>query len=75
VDVNNVNINLSTDTITPTPAMTFTLELPSWLRGKPLTARVLSPDPPPTVTVTPNGTDRVDVRLSPVRLYASVVLE
>jgi hypothetical protein len=75
VDVNNVNINLSTDTITPAPAITFTLELPAWLQGKPLTARVLSPDPAPTVTIAPHGTDRVDVRLSPVRLYASVVLE
>jgi hypothetical protein len=55
--------------------MTFTLDLPTWLQGKSLTARVLSPDPPPTVAITPNGTDRVDMRLSPVRLYASVVLE
>ncbi len=75
VDVNNVDINLNTDTITPSPAITFTLKLPAWLQGKPLTARVLSPDSPPAVTITPNGTDRVDVTLSSVRLYASVVIE
>jgi hypothetical protein len=75
VDVNNVDVNTATDTIAAAPPLSFTLALPSWLQGRPLTPRVLSPDGAVGATIERVSVDRIRISVSSVPLYSSVVLE
>jgi hypothetical protein len=68
-------LDIAHDTITPTPKLSFTVALPLVLRGKPLCARVLSPQGSPTATLNPRGEDRVEIKLGSVAIYASVIIE
>lgn len=75
VDVNNTQVDLGTDALTATGPLTFTVRLPEELQGVPLQARVLSPDGAPTATVAPRDRDDVRVTVSPVEVFASVIVE
>ena len=75
VDVNNTQVDLTTDTITPTGPLTFAVRLPEELCGVPLQARVLSPDGTPTATLTPMNRTWVQVTLSSIDVFASIILE
>jgi len=74
LDVSNTDIALDTDAVTPTPPLKLALSLPPALRGRPLTARVLSPGNAPSVELRALPDDRVEVTLSPVSIYACVVI-
>lgn len=77
VDVNNYDLDVSTDVITDTAALTFTVQMPDWIdHCTAVAASVVSPDVPvPTVQATLISPGVVEVDLSPVHRYASVVLE
>ena len=75
VDVNNTNIDLTNDTVTPTQNLTLTVTLPPSLRGQTLQARVLSPDELPEVRMRRLSDGRVALDLSPLSVYACVVIE
>jgi hypothetical protein len=75
VDVNNTQVDLATDTLTATGPLTFTVALPEELRGVPLQARVLSPDGAPSATLVPRGGGHVTVTLTPIEVFASVIIE
>jgi hypothetical protein len=78
VDANNLNVNLASDVVTPAPETQFQVALPDWLKGfsqDQLRLRVLSPDAPPTASLSLVGADRARIDLGPFARYASVVLE
>ena len=75
VDVNNTDINLDQDVLTPAPSLRFTVALPPDLQGRRLRARVLSPDAAPTVVLQPLPGNRVQVTLSSISVFASVILD
>jgi hypothetical protein len=73
VDVNNTDLDLAADTIRPTPPLSVTVTLPADLRGKRLTARLLTPQAPaPGVTVGAEVDGRVRVTCGRVELYGSI---
>jgi len=74
VDVNNLGIDPRTDTIQPTSPLTFSVQLPPWLRNGDHIARVHSPEAPPSVTLTQETPGIADITLTPVRRYAGVVI-
>jgi len=75
IDANNTRIDLAADSITPTPPLTWRVRLPAAWRGRPVAGRVLAPSPAPELAVRQRDGDPVEVSLSPVSLYACVVLE
>jgi len=75
VDVNNTDIDLANDRLTPTPPVTFKVSLPPELRGKKWQIRTLSPDAMPHAKIVQSDSEQVTVKLDPVSVYASVVVE
>jgi len=75
VDVNNLNVDLATDRITPTEPLTFAVRLPESLRGRVLTTRALCPGARPRTSIEEAGDGYASVTVSPVRFYASIVIE
>jgi hypothetical protein len=75
IDVSNTGIDLATDALPPTPELGLRVALPPELVGQPLRARVLSPDGPVTAEVEAIPDGRAEVRLPPVEVYASVLIE
>ena len=77
IDVNNVNIDLTTYVVTSTGAIEVEAVLPTWLQGKRLVARVISPSAQtPTVELlTPSDSNHVKFDLSSVEYYAGVIIE
>jgi hypothetical protein len=64
--------------VTPAPETQFQVALPDWLKGfsqDQLRLRVLSPDAPPTASLSLVGADRVQINLGSFTHYASVVIE
>ena len=74
-DVNNTDIDLKTDALVATRPLRFSVALPPELLGKKLTVRAVSPGDAPQVELGPIQEGRVEVKLGPVPVYASVVIE
>ena len=75
VDVNNTALDLETDTITPAMPLRFTVNLPKELRGQKLRVRVLAPEDAPGVEFVQKGSQRLEVELGAVPVFASVQIE
>jgi hypothetical protein len=75
IDINNTDIDLKTDALKPTPALHLSVNLPPELRGKKLAVRVLSPDLSPQIELSPIQEGRVEVRVDPVIVYSSIIIE
>ena len=75
VDVTNFDIDVSTDTIMDTSELTFSVQLPLWLKGKPLSVRVLSPQSALTANIDKRILDSVEITIPPVQHYAGIVIE
>ena len=75
VDVTNFDIDINTDTITDTSELTFSVQLPLWLQGIPLSVHVLSPESTLTAGINTPTSDRVDITVQPLQYYASIVIE
>ena len=85
IDVNNTNIDVDTDQITPAPEVKFTVQLPAWLQNPDkveIKSQVLAPQeladndpPPPTIQMRRIGNNQAEITLSPILVYASIVLE
>jgi len=76
IDVNNFNIDNSTFVVTPTGAMFVEALLPVSMRGKALSASVVSPQAtaPAVTLVEASDSDHVKISLSSVDYYAGVVI-
>lgn len=75
VDVNNTRIDAANDAIIPTPRMQFAVTLPSWLQGRQLRLRTLSPQQTAQATFRRTGQDLARIDLPSIELYACVVIE
>ncbi len=75
IEVNNTDWRPSSDRLVPTPPLRFTVTLPPEWHGKTPRLRVLSPDSPPAGKWIPRGNRRGRIKLAPIPVYASVILE
>jgi len=75
VDVNNVDVDPTTYVVTGTGAIEVEAVLPSWLQGKLLAARVVSPGSPTVELLTPSDSNHVKFALTSVDAYAGVIIE
>jgi len=76
VDVNNMNINTNSWLVSSTAVLTVEVVLPAWMQGTPLQASVLSPQAvTPSVGITATLSNALTVSLSPVEIYAGVIIE
>jgi len=74
IDVHNTDIDLASDKITPSPPVSFTVVLPEWLRGEKLALQILSPEDGPSAEMSPRSEAEVRITLSPIELFAAVVI-
>ncbi len=75
VDLNNTDIDIVSDVVTPAPAVSFTLVLPTFLRDRELSARLISPEPIGEAAINRVAPDALRVRIPPLALYACLVIE
>jgi hypothetical protein len=75
IDVNNMNINTNSWLISSTGPLTVEVVLPAWMQGTPLQASVLSPQAvTPSAGITASSSNMLTVSLSPVEIYAGVII-
>jgi hypothetical protein len=76
VDVNNMNIDTNSWLVSSTGPLTVDVVLPPWMQGTPLQSSVLSPQAvAPSVGITAASSNTLTVSLSPVEIYAGVIIE
>jgi hypothetical protein len=75
LDINNTDIHPEDDTITPTPSMELTLALPEPWKNRPLTLRTVSFLDTPQPQILSQSPDEIRLRVDPVTLYTSIILE
>jgi hypothetical protein len=75
IDLVNYDITLSSDVITASPTLNFSLQLPDWMKNKPITSSVICFGPSSSATVTPASGDALNISVSPVRRYVCVMLD
>jgi hypothetical protein len=68
-------LDLETDTITPVMPLRFTVNLPRELCGQKRRVRVLAPEDAPGVEFVQKGSQRLEVELGAVPVFASVQIE
>jgi hypothetical protein len=74
VDVVNYDIDVATDVVTPTSELVINLRIPTWLQGTALHGWAVAPGVPPNVVARSRAVDRIEVTITSVADYASVVI-
>jgi hypothetical protein len=75
VDVNNTDLDPATDILAPAAPVRFGLNIPPELRASKWKARVFAPDDTPNVNVKSTTAGSLEISLSPISVFASVLLE
>jgi hypothetical protein len=77
IDVNNFDIDNKTYEMTQTGVMEIEVPCPSWLRGKPLTLSVVSPQSqkPKAKLLSAPSEDLLRIKLSSIEYYAGIIIE
>lgn len=74
IDIVNYNIDADTDVVTQTQQLDFTVTKPDWMKNKPLSISTQTFGPSSIASITTNTTDSVDITVSPVNFYVSVII-
>jgi hypothetical protein len=75
VDINNTDLDPASDTLAPTGPIRFALNIPPDLHAAKWKSRVFAPDDPPTVNVKSLTAGSLEISLSSISVFASVLLE